>query len=80
MDNKETVIDDSATESESDVDSVNDNTEQATDEWIVVETSGSDTLELFQVIVSPLTLAVTYPAGCIPFFRQNRLSLRKKLR
>lgn len=50
-----TTDDDSATEPESDADSVNDDVNQDTDEWITVEPSGSETLDSFHVLVSSLT-------------------------
>lgn len=46
---------DSATEQESDVDSLNDDVGKDTDEWVELEPSGSKTLDSFQVLVSPLT-------------------------
>lgn len=52
VDTKQTVTDDSATEPESDADSVNDDVDKDIDEWIAVEPSGSDTLDSFHVSVS----------------------------
>ncbi|KAN0088925.1 ATP dependent DNA ligase domain containing protein [Tylopilus felleus] len=49
VDTKQTVTDDSATEPESDADSVNDDVDKDIDEWIAVEPSGSDTLDSFHV-------------------------------
>ncbi|KAF8551211.1 ATP-dependent DNA ligase [Imleria badia] len=48
VDPRQTVTDDdSATEPESDADSVNDDIDKDTDEWIAVEPSGSETLDSF---------------------------------
>ena len=44
MDARQTVTVDSETEPESDADSVNDDVDQDTDEWIAMEPSGSEFL------------------------------------
>lgn len=54
VDARHTVTEDSATESESDADSLNDDIDKDADEWIAMEASGSETLESFNVLVSPL--------------------------
>lgn len=54
VDARHTVTEDSATEPESDADSSGDDIDKDTDEWIAVEPSGSETLESFDVLVSPL--------------------------
>ena len=54
VDAKQMVIDDSATEPESDAgdaDSVNDDVDKDTDEWVALESTGSETLDSFQVLV-----------------------------
>jgi DNA ligase-4 len=51
VDARQTVTEDSETEPESDADSVNDDIDKETDEWIAVEPSGSETLDSFQVLV-----------------------------
>ena len=51
VDARQTVTEDSETEPESDADSVNDDIDKDTDEWIAVEPSGSETLDSFQVLV-----------------------------
>lgn len=55
VDARQAVTEDSETEPESDVDSLNDDVGQDTDEWIELGPSGSETLDSFQVLVSPLT-------------------------
>ena len=51
VDARQTVTEDSETEPESDADSVNDDVDKDTDEWIAMEPSGSETLDSFQVLV-----------------------------
>lgn len=55
VDARQADAEDSATEPESDVDSLNDDVGKDTDEWIELELSGSETFDSFQVLVSPLT-------------------------
>ena len=50
---RDTVTEDSETEPESDADSVNDDVDKDTDEWIAVS-GGSETLDSLQVLVSLL--------------------------
>ncbi|KAF8433261.1 ATP dependent DNA ligase domain-containing protein [Boletus edulis BED1] len=55
------ATDDSATEPESDADSVNDDVENDLDEWVAVEPSGSETLDSFQVMSLSEEEAQTQP-------------------
>ncbi|KAI9457174.1 ATP dependent DNA ligase domain-containing protein [Boletus coccyginus] len=61
VDSRHTVTEDSATESESDADSLNDDIDKDADEWIAMEASGSETLESFDVLSLSEEKAQTQP-------------------